>query len=389
MWVWILEWITTNVVAWVAAGIDFNGVPVDFGPLAGGVRFQRFRFHGLAVDLQVGSGVDLAHITGWTSILTVSFTAGGLENIVTNVGLIWNAINGVFLAWISEGLMFMMDGVIYPVTEVKAVDAVNGNVLKLVVEMEQFGEPLQIEHYFRRTNDASVDPGSDVSLVAEYAASSVGALLGCMDVSVVIKKYRAEWRVQGASTILPRTYITNAAGGLVGTANGGVAGADASQLAYVISWYTDFSGRGERGRTFVPGTSHAFIEENRVTDLGVIALTNYVTLLLAAFNGDTNVAKAWQMVLWRQHLTNPALVPGDDGQYANPLNMAVPPSVAEWPGHDDEGKPIYVNPPTTRPPFSPAAAQHGITLGTPQDKVKTQRRRGPGVRISRHRALVG
>jgi hypothetical protein len=32
------------------------------------------------------------------------------------------------------------------------------------------------------------------------------------------------------------------------------------------------------------------------------------------------------MVLWRQHLTNPALVPGDDGQYANPLNTAVPPS---------------------------------------------------------------
>jgi hypothetical protein len=48
------------------------------------------------------------------------------------------------------------------------MDAVNGNVLKLVVEMEQFGEPLQIEHYFRRTNDGAVDPGSDVSLVADW-----------------------------------------------------------------------------------------------------------------------------------------------------------------------------------------------------------------------------
>jgi hypothetical protein len=90
---------------------------------------------------------------------------------------------------------------------------------------------------------------------------------------VAIKKYRAEWRVQGAApfSLAPtfRRWWQQ-----LGTANGGTPGADASQLAYVISWYTNFAGRGERGRTYVPGTSHAFIEENRVTDPGISALAN-------------------------------------------------------------------------------------------------------------------
>lgn len=269
------------------------------------------------------------------------------------------------------------------------MDAVNGNVLKLVVEMEQFNEPIQIEHYFRRTNDASVDPGSDVSLVGDWIANASALLRACMDVSVAIKKYRAEWRVQGANSVLPRTYQQVTDIPVLGTANGAAPGADASQLAYVISWYTNFAGRGERGRTYMPGTSHAFITDNRVNADGLLVLNSYADNLLGFFNGDTDITKAWQIVLWRQHLTNPALVPGDDGEYANPLNTAVPPSVVEWPGHDEEGKPIYVHPPTTRPPFSAAAGQHGITLGVPQDRVKTQRRRGPGVRISRggHRTV--
>lgn len=268
------------------------------------------------------------------------------------------------------------------------MDAVNGNVIKLVVEMEQFNEPLQIEHYFRRTNDGAIDPGSDLSLVDDYAAGARSALFACMDVSVALVKYRAEWRIQGANAMLPRTYILAPNDGTVGTANGGVANADASQLSYVISWYTNFAGRGERGRTNVPGTSHPFIEENHLTDAAKTALSNYADVLTTTFNGDDDGTKAWQLVLWRQHLTNPALTPGDDGEYANPLNTAVPPSVAEWPGHDEEGRPIYVNPPTTRPPFSPAAAQHAITLAVVQDSVRTQRRRGPGVRISRVRPRV-
>jgi hypothetical protein len=387
----LFGYVRDKVLNWVAdSTIHFCGEPVHF-PLESFLApvyhyaYQRWCFRGFTVVLQISDdGVT------WFDAVSAPLGPGYVLDPITTINFLFNTWKEFIESNIfGQGAFIDFGGRAYVRGFSSGMDAVNGNVLKLVVEMEQFGEPVQIEHYFRRTNDASVDPGSDVSLVAEYAASSVGALLGCMDVSVAVKKYRAEWRVQGANTILPRTYITNAPGGLVGTANGGVAGADASQLAYVISWYTDFAGRGERGRTYVPGTSHAFIEENRVTDLGIIALTNYVTLLLAAFNGDTNVAKAWQMVLWRQHLTNPALVPGDDGQYANPLNTAVPPSQAAWPGHDEEGRPLYVNPPTTRPPFSPAAGQHAITLGTAQDKVKTQRRRGPGVRISRHRALVG
>jgi hypothetical protein len=387
----LFGYVRDKVLNWVAdSTIHFCGEPVHF-PLESFLApvyhyaYQRWCFRGFTVVLQISDdGVT------WFDAVSAPLGPGYVLDPITTINFLFNTWKEFIESNIfGQGAFIDFGGRAYVRGFSSGMDAVNGNVLKLVVEMEQFGEPVQIEHYFRRTNDASVDPGSDVSLVAEYAASSVGALLGCMDVSVAVKKYRAEWRVQGANTILPRTYITNAPGGLVGTANGGVAGADASQLAYVISWYTDFAGRGERGRTYVPGTSHAFIEENRVTDLGIIALTNYVTLLLAAFNGDTNVSKAWQMVLWRQHLTNPALVPGDDGQYANPLNTAVPPSQAAWPGHDEEGRPLYVNPPTTRPPFSPAAGQHAITLGTAQDKVKTQRRRGPGVRISRHRALVG
>lgn len=389
MWAFLLSQIETAIASWVAAGVDFDGAPVDFGPLAGGLQFQRYHFHGLAVDLQVGSGPDLDHISSWTSVLTVDFAAGGLENIATNVDLLWNVIRLTFEEWLREGLRFRIGGALYGAGGRIGMDAVNGNVLKLVVEMEQFSEPLQIEHYFRRTNDASVDPGSDASLIDEYVASAQAPLRACMDVSVLVTKYRAEWRVRGALAIVPRTYITSAGGPFAGTANGGVAGADASQLAYVISWYTDFAGRGERGRTYMPGTSHTFIEDNRVTPAGIVQLDAYINALLTAFSGDTDITKAWQLVLWRQHLTNPALVPGDDGEYANPLNTAVPPSVVEWPGHDEEGRPIYVNPPTTRPPFSPAAAQHAITLGVAQDKIRTQRRRGPGVRISRggHRTV--
>jgi hypothetical protein len=386
----LFEYITGKVLTWVAdSTIHFCGEPVHF-PLEHfpnpvyHYAFQRWCFRGFTVVLQISDdGIT------WFDGPTASLGPGWVLDPIATINFLFNTWKSFIESNIfNQGAFIDFGGRTYTEGFSSGMDAVNGNVLKLVVEMEQFNEPVQIEHYFRRTNDASVDPGSDVSLVADYVSSVASALLGCMDVSVAIKKYRAEWRVQGANTILPRTYIVNSVGGAVGTANGGVAGADASQLSYVISWYTNFAGRGERGRTFIPGTSHAFIEENRVTAPGITALANYVTGLFNGFNGDEDVTKAWQMVLWRQHLTNPALVPGDDGEYANPLNTAVPPSVAEWPGHDEEGRPIYVNPPTTRPPFSPAAAQHAITLGTPQDKIKTQRRRGPGVRISRHRALV-
>jgi hypothetical protein len=378
-------------LSWVAkGGIDFCGPTVDFGPITGGAvpvgyRYQRWCFNGFNVALfrsgdQVtwysvfGAGLGPSTLTGWLALAQLVYDNWLLQLANPPYSEQPGPLSPVLLS--REGF-------------VRTMDAVNGNVLKLVVEMEQFGEPLQIEHYFRRTNDATVDPGSDISLVGDFTSGPRDALLACMDVSVAIKRYRAEWRVQGANAILPRTYLVASAPGQVGTANEGAPGADASQLAYVISWYTNFAGRGERGRTFIPGTSHDFIVANRVVEDGTVALQAYADSLMATFGGDEDSLDAWQLVLWRQHLTNPALVPGDDGEYANPLNTAVPPSVAEWPGHDEEGKPIYTFPPTTRPPFSPAAAQHGITLAVPSDKLRTQRRRGPGVRISRggHRTV--
>jgi hypothetical protein len=386
----LLEYITGKVLTWVAdSTIHFCGEPVHF-PLEHfpapvyHYAYQRWCFRGFTVVLQISDdGVT------WFDGPSASLGPGWVLDPIATINFLFNTWKSFIESNIFDQSAFVdFGGRTYTRRFYSGMDAVNGNVLKLVVEMEQFGEPLQIEHYFRRTNDGAIDPGSDVSLVADWIAASQAVLRACMDVSVKIRKYRTEWRVQGANAMLPRTYQQNAAADLVGTANGGVAGADASQLAYVISWYTNFAGRGERGRTFIPGTSHAFIEDNRVTDDGINALFAYAGSLTDVFNGDDDGTKAWQMVLWRQHLTNPALVPGDDGEYTNPLNTAVPPSVAEWPGHDEEGRPIYVNPPTTRPPFSAAAAQHAITLAVVQDTVKTQRRRGPGVRISRHQARV-
>jgi len=363
LWIKIVRWAIEQGISWIAANtFDWAGPPVDFGPLAGPVRYQRYHFVGFSATLQVS-----ANGTDWTDTITVAFDGSALDNILALVDRLVDAVYAVSHAAVEAGAQLLAGGVLYAGEGFGMTSIAIGNVKKLIVEMRTFEQPLQLSFYFRRTDTASGSTG-EADLIGGFRTNAEPALLDCMSADVTIDRYRVEDRISAGSTNgRLRTFVGETLVDVVGT--GGAADTNnIPQAAGCLSWYTNFSGRGERGRTFVPGLPAAFVDDGRLTSAGVTAYQAFADALIAWADGDTDTAD-WQYVLWRAHLT------GSGAADPNPIT-----------GHNPDGSPIYAVPPVTSPPFNPLAAAHGITLGIVQSTVRVQRRRGIGVRIGRRRS---
>lgn len=246
------------------------------------------------------------------------------------------------------------------------VNRVDNDVVKLVIEMEQFKQPMQLEHYFKKTNTA-LHPSDEAGLISAYAAAAQAELLACMSADVTLVRYRVEDRISsGALNGRLRTHI-GPFENVVGTIAGGAGTSDAPQLAAVVSWYTNFSGRGERGRSFVPGTAHTNVEDGALKADAVTLYQAWGDAVVDNFDGDENEDAPWQLVLWRQHMTN----------------LTIPDDVEENEIITVGGVRQYRYLEATRPPFNFKAASHAITLAVVRPTIRTQRRRGLNVRISR------
>lgn len=360
LWVYVVKWAIDQALGYVtSATFEYTGTPVDFGPLAGPVRYQRYHFVGLSTTLQVSSNG-----TDWTDTIAVGFGLTTLDNYLNLVDRLVDAVYAVAHAAVERGASLLAAGTLYAGEGFGMTSIAIGNVKKLSVEMRTFEQPLQLSFYFRRTDSASGATG-EADLIGDFRTNVEPSLLDCMSADVTLDRYRVEDRISAGSTNgRLRTFVGETLSAVVGTG----AAADTNnipQAAGCVSWYTNFAGRGERGRTFVPGLPAAFVDNGRLTSAAVTAYQAFVDALIAWADGDTDTAD-WQYVLWRAHLT------GSGAADPNPIT-----------GHNPDGSPIYATPPVTKPPFNPLAAAHGITLGVVQSTVRVQRRRGIGVRIGR------
>lgn len=357
----VVNWAIEQLLEWVASGaLDFFGPAVDFGPLAGPVRFQRYHFHGLAATLQIsGDG------SNWHDTLTVDFGADVLENILNLVDRLVDLVFYVTHAAVEAGAQLLAAGVLYTSEEEPMVAIAVGNVKKLIVSMLEFEQPFQLSFHLRKTNTASSATG-EADLIGDFRTNVEAELLACIAADVAILNYKVEDRISGGTTNgRLRTFTGDTLSAVVGT--GGAANTNnAPQLAGCLSWYTNFAGRGERGRSYLPGLPNAFYNDGRLAAGAVTAYEAFRDAILARYDGDTDNTAPYQLVLWRQHLT------GAGASDPNPVTS--PPGTVPV---------VYGTPPVTRPPFNPLAAAHGITAGTVQSTVRVQRRRGIGVRIGR------
>jgi hypothetical protein len=356
LWVQLARQAIDGLLQWATSGfLNFAGLEVDFGPLAGNYRYFRFRYQGLTVYAQTSPD----NVT-YTDRVSVSFGLSNLQNIRNLAQPLVEMAEGLLHTGLEGGALYSVAGGLSPTEEEAMTSIAVGNVKKLVIGMRQAGEPFQESFHFRKTTDATGATG-EADLIGDFRAQAEPALLACMSADVSIANYRVEDRISaGATNGHLRTFLGEELIGVVGTA----AAADTSnilQAAGCISWYTNFAGRGERGRTFLPGLPvPLFADNGELTDAAVTAYQAFIDALLARYDGDTDAAADWQVVLWRSHVSGAGAVEGN------------PPAGAA--GH------VL---PATRPPFNPLAAAHGITLGKPNRVVRSLRRRGKGVRIGR------
>lgn len=357
----VVNWAINQAIDWLVGGhLDFTGAAVDFGPLAGPVRFQRYRFHSLNATLEIS-----ADGSNWHDTLTVGFGLNDLTNYLNLVDRLVDLVFWVTHAAVEAGSQLLAAGVLYTSEEEPMVAIAVGNVKKLIVSMLEFEQPFQLSFHLRRTNTASSATG-EADLIGDFRANVETELLACMAADVAISDYKVEDRISGGTTNgRLRTFTGDTLTAVVGT--GGAANTNnAPQLAGCLSWYTNFSGRGERGRSYIPGLPNAFYDNGRLVAGGITAYEAFRDAILARYDGDTDNTAPYQLVLWRQHLT------GAGASDPNPVTS--PPGTVPV---------VYATPPVTRPPFNPLAAAHGITAGTVQSTVRVQRRRGIGVRIGR------
>jgi hypothetical protein len=359
LWVELARQAVDGLLQWATSGfLNFNGVEVDFGPLAGNYRYFRFRFQGLTVYAQTSPDNGT-----YTDRVRVAFGLSNLQNIYNLAQPLVEMAEGLLHTGLEQGALYSVAGGLSPTEEEAVTSIAVGNVKKLVIGMRQQSEPFQLSFHFRKTTDATGATG-EADLIGDFIAQAQPALLACMSADVAITGYRVEDRISaGATNGHLRTFIGAPLVGVVGTA----AAADTSnilQAAGCISWYTNFSGRGERGRSFLPGVPVVLFADNGLlTDAAITAYQAFVDALLLRYDGDTDATADWQLVLWRNHVS------GAGATEANPPAGAT--------GHVI---------PATHPPFNPLAAAHGITLGVPQRVVRSLRRRGVGVRIGRRGA---
>lgn len=357
LWVVLAQMAIDALLQWAASfPLSFCGPPVYFGAFAGPVAYQRYCFNGLTVTHQYSNDGG-----EWHDSFSVGFGFSDLSNVRNLAERLVELSTGFEHSWQELGFFPTVAGVSYPTEESQMTAIQVGNVKKLVVSMSQSGEPFQASFHFRKANDATGANG-EADLVSDFRAQAEPGLLACMSADVTIDNYRVEDRISpGTTNGHLRTYI-----GAELTANVGTAAAantsNILQAAGCISWYTNFAGRGERGRTFIPGLPvPLFADNGRLTDAAVAAYGAFIDALLARYDADTDGAADWQLVLWRSH---------ESGAGALENN---PPA----------GQPGHVAP-ATAPPFNPLAGAHGITLGKAQRVVRSLRRRGVGVRIGRH-----
>lgn len=356
LWVVLAKMAIDALLDWAASyPIDFCGAPVYFGEFAGPVKYQRYCFNGLTVTHQYSSDGG-----EWHDSFSVGFGLSDLANVKNLAERLVELSTGFEHSWQELGFYPTVAGVAYPSEESQMTSIAVGNVKKLVVSMSQSGEPFQLSFHFKKANDATGATG-EADLIGDFRAQAEPALLACMSADVAINNYRVEDRISpGTTNGHLRTFIGEELAGVVGTA----AAANTSnilQAAGCVSWYTDFSGRGERGRSFIPGVPVPLFGDNgELTDAGVVAYQAFVDALLARYDAATDAAADWQLTLWRSHVSGAGAIEGN------------PPA----------GQPGHVAP-ATAPPFNPLAGNHGITLGKPQRVIRTLRRRGKGVRIGR------
>lgn len=355
LWLYFRNFAVNTILDWVADGfLTFDGPVVDLGSLAGPVRFQRYHFSGLSVTLQYSSDGE-----EWHNGPTAGFGLEDLTNYLNLVDWLVDLAYGLGMAAVERfDAAYTVAGVVYAELGAPMTAIAVGNVKKLVLSLTQGSEPLNLSFYFRKTDAPSGSTG-EADLIGDFRTNAEPALLDCMSADVAINQYRVEDRISaGVTNGHLRTFIGEVLSGVVGTA----AAADTSniyQAAGCLSWYTNFSGRGERGRTFIPGLPAVFVDNGLLQAGAIAAYQTFADAMIANYDGDTDAAD-WQFVLWRSHVSGAGAVEGN------------PPAGQE--GH--------VNP-ATQPPFNPLAAAHGITLGVPQQTVRTLRRRGVGVRIGR------
>lgn len=380
----VWNYVVGALANWAASAfLDFTAVELPIGTTGPEAllppnqpAYLRLRFEGLRVDFEVGVHTPAET---WVSYAHYDFTSSVLANAYQNLAdlltLIYNVLNAAYLGGVNVFVAGI--GPFDPRGSAMAV----GDVVKLSVNMRQFGsEPLQIAHHFRCADAAATFD----TLETAYRTTCLPALVGAMHTSVEVLSVSIEDIINvSAPTIQRKTRTYNSAGDYpqVGTqVGGGGQNAEAPQLSVAVTWETPFAGRGERGRSFMPGLWDSASENGIATPAYIVLAQAYADSLVNNFG--VNAANApliagvdWVFVLWREHLSNPAIPAGSINPAGAVVRTPANPSGYEWP-------------PVTRRPFNPRAAANGIQAAIVRDVVRTQRRRGRGVRIGRRRRVT-
>lgn len=368
MWLSLLDQALTFIGGVVAASFGvYEGPVTDQGAIAGPYRYTRFVYNGVSASQQYAPTP-----TGpWTEGFGFGLTGAGF-NFWASVYALAHATE----SWLSSVVFSAGYSVITRSANMPQV-MTQGRVVKLIIDMLEFGQPLQISHYLRANAQSQADGKNETHIIDRFVVGGLqGSLAACMGADCNIVGYRVEDRISAdPNNGRKHTYKQElAVGSWVPGTGDSVGEADAPQLAACLQWYTDWTGPGERGRSFVPGIAHGMVSSGRLNSGAMDALKAYAGQLLSIYDGDTVAGDWFQLVLWRQHMTGTTL-PND--AVSNPITVVG--GVKQY----LNGKPVYVYPPTNRPPFNPKAAEHPITVYDVGSRLRTQRRRGIDVRIGR------